>query len=100
MSELNIFEHAIANVNFVKSEEGLMLFVYSTFEVNTDDVKFYIDKKDDEMMFFLHYQSDNIITILLETKELYDQIKEEKSIRVFEIDMVDGDMLNYYYATK
>lgn len=99
MSEVNIFEHAISNVNFVESEKGLLLFIYTTFEVNTNDVRFYIDKDEDKNTFLLHYPSDNMITIAIKNEDTLKKLESTKLLRVFEIDVVDGEIVNYYNAT-
>lgn len=100
MSEINIFEHAISNVNFADSEDGVLLFIFSTFEVNTNDVKFYVDDQDGKKQLMIHYQSDNVITIPIKNDETYDKIKKSKLIRVFETDTIDGDMVSYYTMTQ
>ena len=100
MSEINIFEKSVSNVNFVENENGILLFLYTTFEVNTSDVRFYMDKEDDKMSLLLHFPSDNMIVVEIEDEDIYNKIVNVKTIKVFEIDRVDGEMVNYYAASK
>lgn len=100
MNDVNIFEHAISNVNFVESEDGLLLFIYATFEVNSDDVRFYLDVENEKKSLLIHYPSDNIITIEIKSDEIYQKLNSENLLRIFEIDTVDGEMVSYYNAIK
>lgn len=100
MSDINIFEHAISNVNFMEKDGELMLFIYTTFEVNVDDVRFYLDEEDGNQSLLLHYPSDLMITIPLKNEDIYKKLRKSKILRVFEVDTVDGSLVVNYNAVK
>ncbi len=98
MEDVNIFKFTVSNISFVDSEDGVLLFIYSAYEVNTDDVRFVLTNQNGTMELMLHYQSDNVVTIKIENETLFQRLQESNMLKIFEVDFVDGDILNYYNA--
>lgn len=102
-SENNIYEHALNNVNFAISSKGVMLFIFSLLEVNTDDVRFYVSDREgenkNEKRLVLVPPSDQSVNITL-SDEIYSQLKDVKIIKVFEIDWATGQALKTYNAVR
>lgn len=100
MDDFNIFEHAISNVNFIENENEILLFIYITLEVNTNDVRFYLDEIENKKYLILHYPSDNLITIPIESDIIYEKLSVNKQIMIFETDTIDGELSLYYNANS
>ena len=97
MFDDDLFDYAVTNVNFVDFGEGLSLMIFSTFEVNTNDVRFYVDEK--KPLLSIHYPSDNIMVIPIESEETYEELKLEKKLRIYEINMISGEIQTFYFAS-
>lgn len=98
MIEDDLFDYAVSNVSFVDFGEGLSLLVFSTFEINNNDVKFYV--LDEQPILQIHYPSDSVMSVTIEDEDVYNELKRINKIRIYEIDMVTGEMGNFYIATS
>ncbi len=102
-NENNIYDHALNNVNFAISSQGVMLFIFSLLEVNTDDVRFYVSDSEgenkDEKRLVLVPPSDQSVNITL-SDEIYGQLQDTKIIKVFEIDWATGQAVKTYNAIR
>tara|TARA_Y100001960_G_scaffold334141_1_gene445720 strand:+ start:8380 stop:8694 length:315 start_codon:yes stop_codon:yes gene_type:complete len=101
--DIEIYKHALSNVNFMKTEDGFLLFLFNLFEVNTSDVRFYLSNKEgenkNEKALIFVPPSDQTIRVSL-TDELYEDLKNEKVIKIYEIDWVTGKAMRSYRAYK
>lgn len=101
MSEKDIYEQAISNVNFIVTDDEINLFIFNLYEINNDNVKFFLsEENEDERFLYLHPPSDQIINIEISDEEVYQKLKEKKVITIFEIDWTTGDVANYYNASS
>lgn len=101
--DIDIYKHALSNVNFMETEEGFFLFVFNLFEVNTSEVRFYLSDDDgvfkkDKVIVFIP-PSDQEIKISL-SDELYEKLKNEKTIKIYEVDWSTGQATRSYRAYK
>ncbi len=101
--DIEIYKHALSNVNFMKTDKGYLLFVFNLFEVNTEEVRFYLsdkegDNKDEKSLIFVP-PSDQTIRISL-SDELFEDLQNEKAIKVYEIEWSTGKAIRSYRAYK
>lgn len=98
-----IYDYALSKVNFIESEKGILLFIYSLYEIETEDVRFFLSdtegKNKDEKALILHPPSDRTIKIEIKD-ELYDKISKVNEIIVYEIDWATGTPSKSYSCFK
>lgn len=98
-----IYDYALSKVSIIDSNKGMLLFLFSLYEVDTDEVRFYLSDTEgankDQKALFLHPQSDQLISIPLKD-ELYEKLENVDTILVYEIDWVTGAPVNQYTAHR
>lgn len=102
-NNFGIYDYALSKVSIIDSKKGMLLFLFSLYEIDTDEVRFFLSDtegaKKDQKALFLHPQSDQLISIPLKD-ELYNKLKEIDTIVVYEIDWATGAPINQYTAHK
>lgn len=102
-NDFGIYDYALSKVSIINSNKGMLLFLFSLYEIDTDEVRFFLSdtegQNNDEKAIFLHPQSDQLICIPLKD-ELYEKLVGLDSILIYEIDWVTGAPLNQYTAHK
>lgn len=108
MEDINIYEQAIENVELIEMDGTITLFIFNLYEINNKNIKFFLnDDEGGEEVFqgtknilYLHTQSDQTVKIPIKKDELYEKLKKVDSISIYEIDWTNGDLTNFYLASK